>query len=315
MRHREIGGYFELERAGYEPYYKDGIYLNSARNALKYIIRVFNIKEIALSYFTCPVVYDAAESEGIKILSYEIDDNFMPEDEFSAETFFLYTDYFGISGKNAKILEKKYPNLIVDNAQAFFAPKKGIASFYSPRKFFGLPDGGILISDKYLSDIELKKSVSYDKFAHLLKRADLGANSGYPDFRKAEEDLKSAPVLKMSDLTYGIMSNINYQKIMQKRLENFRVLNKVLSEKNELKIDMTKDDIPLCYPFRTKEKGLREKLIENKIYTASYWPQNNKNQAMSTNKAKTLRDEIIPLPVDQRYDKFDMERILDVICK
>ena len=53
---------------------------------------------------------------------------------------FLYTNYFGLKQGCVKLLEKKYgDHLIVDNAQAFFAkPIKGIDTFYSARKFFGL---------------------------------------------------------------------------------------------------------------------------------------------------------------------------------
>lgn len=39
-------------------------------------------------------------------------------------------------------------SLIVDNALALYSPaRSGVASLYSPRKFSGLPDGGIAVMD------------------------------------------------------------------------------------------------------------------------------------------------------------------------
>ena len=55
-------------------------------------------------------------------------------------------------------------NLIIDNAQAFFAkPLLGIDTFYSPRKFVGVSDGGILATKKIL------EGVLKNEFTHALK--------------------------------------------------------------------------------------------------------------------------------------------------
>ena len=55
---KEIGGYFELERGPFKPYH-DGVYLNSGRNALRYIVRKLGIHKIHVPYYTCPVVFEA----------------------------------------------------------------------------------------------------------------------------------------------------------------------------------------------------------------------------------------------------------------
>ena len=136
---KEIGGYFELELDKRNLFYPDAIALNSARNCLRYIIRAYNITEIYVPYYTCNVVWQAIRSEGCKIKFYHIDDKFMPVQEFQKEDFVLYSNYFGVCAGNVKILSEKYPNLIVDNAQAFYMPSLGLASFNSPRKFFGVP--------------------------------------------------------------------------------------------------------------------------------------------------------------------------------
>ncbi len=309
---KEIGGYFSLE-CGHTPlYHQNGIMLNSARNALRYIIKAYNIKEIAVPYYTCPVVWQAIQIEGCRIIPYDIDDKFLPQQEFSSEIFILYNNYFGICHKNIVYLAQKYKNLIIDNAQAFYAAKQGIASFYSPRKFFGLPDGGIAICDKESKE-QFEVSTSYNLCSHLLKRHDLGAESGYKDFQQNEDSFIEQPIQYMSLLTRSLMGNIDYEWVKNKRLENFSYLHRTLKEKNNLCINISENDVPSVYPLRIEDLSLRQKLIQNKIFVAKYWPKEENNACMASIRAQTLADTIIPLPIDQRYDVEDMQYIIQRI--
>ena len=103
---KEIGGYFGLELPVKKEYWTNAIKLNCARNALRYIISAYEIKEINIPFYTCPVVWQAARNEDCKINFYHIDKDFMPTKEFEENNFILYTNYFGICTKNAKKLAK-----------------------------------------------------------------------------------------------------------------------------------------------------------------------------------------------------------------
>ena len=48
------------------------IELNLARNCLKYIIRLYGIKQIFIPYFTCPVVWNAIREENCRVKFYHI---------------------------------------------------------------------------------------------------------------------------------------------------------------------------------------------------------------------------------------------------
>lgn len=305
---KEIGGYFGLETA-VDKFKIDNkiIALNTARNCLRYIIRAFEIHEINMPYYTCPVVWQAAQKEKCRINFYHIDENFMPVKEFKENDFVLYNNYFGVCARNVKILEKKYKNLIVDNAQAFYMPKCGIASFNSLRKFFGVSDGAFLISDKILNE-NFETDTSYQRFSHLLKRTDINANFGYTDFCMNEESLNDEPVKFISELTKTIISSIDIEAAKHIRLENFNILSKSLNHKNELNLNPDNDDVPMVYPFLVHDKELKQYLIKNKIYTATYW-----NPLPKDYQEGIFQKYIIPLPVDQRYTKGDMQRILEVI--
>ena len=106
-----------------------------ARNALRYLINEYKIQELHIPYYLCEVIRHSVFKEGCKTRFYHIDDNFMPAKEFSKEAYILYPNYFGICDNNVKELVNTYPNLIVDNAHAFYAQPSGFASFSSARKF------------------------------------------------------------------------------------------------------------------------------------------------------------------------------------
>ena len=69
----------------------------------------------------------------------------------------------------------------------------------------------------------------------------------------------------------------------------------------------------MVYPYRVREGAdIRKKLIVDKIYVATYWPNVFQWCASDALECR-LADDILPLPIDQRYGSCDMERILNVI--
>lgn len=308
---KEIGGYFglDIDTDKYTNLQHHSVALNTARNCLRYLIRAYNISKINVPYYTCPVVFEAIKKENCKIEYYHIDKYFMPEKTFSNDDFILYTNYFGICAKNIKKLSKKYKNLIVDNAQAYHMSRYGLASFNSARKFMGVPDGAFLQCAKLLEEqLELDKS-SINRFSHLLKRVDTSAQFGYEDYKNNDELLRNEDIKLMSNITKALINYHNSEIEKKKRLENFEYLHKYLKNKNELKIDLDKDDIPMVYPYLVKNgKELKQKLIKNNIFVATYWNATNLNDI-----EQDFQDNFVPLPIDQRYGFKEMERILEVV--
>ncbi len=278
--------------------FHDGVYLNSARSALRYIIRAYGIKTMRVPAYTCPVVYEAVKAENCGISLYDVDENFMPVYGCGKGDFILYNNWFGVCGKQVGAMAECHPNLIVDNAQAFYSAPKGLACFYSPRKFFGLADGGIAVCAKTTGE-EYEQDVSFDRCSHLLKRADLGASAGYADFQKNDASLNGLPIRKMSALTRAMAGGIDYKAAKAKRLENFHYLEEKLGQR----FDLAADDVPMVYPYMTNDDSLRQRLIENKIFVATYW-----KGAQSD-----LTRKIIPLPIDQRYGLAEMEKIAEAV--
>lgn len=305
---KEIGGFFQLEINQEKDYYPKAIKLNSARNCLRYIIRAYKIKKIWAPAYTCPVVWEAIHQEGCSINFYSIDANFLPTMTFSKQDYILYTNYFGVCGKNVDILSAMYPNVIIDNSQSFYSAPKGLASFNSPRKFFGVPDGGYLFMNDEIPRLDLLRDNSLERFSHLVRRIELGASCAYADFRREDSLLDNAPICKMSLLTETLLQGIDYKKKKERRNQNFEYLSKNLKKYNLLNLESTQGDVPMVYPLLIKKADIRQYLINNKIYVATYW----KDQK-DTEYGKQLEEFLVPLPIDQRYSLTEMDFMLKLL--
>lgn len=318
---RPIGGYFELELScNYSFPHKNGILLNSGRHALEHILRSLRVKRIWLPYFTCDVVLQPIQKLNIPYSFYHINNNLELCDEFQLDEgeYLIVTNYFGIKDSYISKLVSKYENrLIIDNAQALFAKSySSCCQFYSPRKFVGIPDGGIAISyDSKLKKVTYPKDKSFDRCSHLLKRWDLLPSDGYSDFKNNSKQISDSELMVMSNLTNRLLSSIDFESVKKSRLQNFDYLHNHLLDSNKLTIpDISSFSCPMVYPYWTENLELRQTLINNNVFVAKYWP--NVLEWCNSNDLETeLTNNIIPLPIDQRYRKGDMDYIINLISE
>lgn len=310
-----IGGYFELELRKGGHYHQDALRLNTARNGFEYVLRARQYAKVYLPYYTCEVLLEPISKLGIDHEFYTVNEDLEPVElpVLKESEAFLYTNYFGLKQTCVKRLAEIYGDkLVVDNAQAFFAePIQGIDTFYSARKFFGVPDGAYLYTDKMLEQ-ELEQDISHERMAHLLKRIDLGAEAGYQDFCRNDDSLCNQPMKRMSRLTESILGGIDYELAKQSRRMNYVFLDKALKESNLIHWQLDDEAVPMVYPYRTDDPSLRQKLIANKVFVATYWP-NVSEWTSHGMMERVLADRLIPIPCDQRYGVGEMNRICQMI--
>lgn len=313
-RVKAIGGYLNLQLPIKEEYYPSLIKLNTGRNALEYILKVNNYSSIYIPYYTCEVLLEPIRKSGIPFHFYTIDKNLDPivDFEIEASECFLYTNYFGIKQHTVNNLAKMGMNLIIDNSQAFYAkPLPGIDTFYSCRKFFGVPDGSYLQS-KHISSAKFERDVSYERMSHLLISIDQSIEKGYESFKINNDVLSKNPIRRMSFLTEYLLKSIDYEDCKTKRNRNFNILHNALSGNNQLAIDTSLIDGPLCYPFLSNKENIKKKLIAKRVFAPVFWPNVLKwtTEKMFEN---YLTQNLVPLPIDHRYDQDDMERIINYL--
>jgi hypothetical protein len=311
----EIGGYFELELSRGKEYHSDLIKLNSGRNSLKYILKAQKPNKVYIPNYVCDSVLEPLEELNIKYEFYNIDEKFeiIQNIKLEKNEKIFYVNYFALKSLYInKLVDIYFDNIIIDNTQAFFEnPLKNIDTIYSPRKFFGVSDGGYLSTNKLLNQpFELDES--YTNSVQLLGRIDKNASFFYVDYQIAEERLINQSIKKMSKLTQRILSSIDYERVIKKRKKNFIYLHEKLRNMNLINIPSDLNFVPFVYPLMTENKNLRQKLIENKIYIAKYWNEVLERHFVSDIE-KDFVNKVLPLPIDQRYNLDDMQRIVDVI--
>ena len=311
---KPIGGYFSLELSFHEEYYKDAIRLNTGRNCLEYILRARKYRKVYIPFYTCDVILEPFHKLNVEYEFYHIDINFEISQEIALQKgeAMLYTNYYGLKQRYVEKLAQQYGSqLIVDNTQAFYAnPIMGIDTFYTCRKFFGVPDGAYLYTDKLL-EIGLDQDVSWNRMSFLTKRLDLGAEAGYADFREQSEKLVGQPIKLMSNLSLRIMQSIDYEAAAMQRRSNFITLQDSLGESNKLNLRLEDDAVPMVYPYMTDKEGLRDHLIRNKVFVARYWP-NVLEWTDTSDFEHSLVSLLLPLPCDQRYSEQEMRKVISL---
>ena len=311
---KAIGGYIGLELRQGTHYHANALPLNTGRNCFEYILKLRGYKHVLLPYYTCEVMLEPLRKLGISYSFYAIDPSLEPATlpVLHDKEAFVYTNYYGLKQHAVEQLAKHYgPRLIVDNSQAFFAPRiNGIDTFYSARKFFGVADGAYVYADTPL-DIELPRDESCSRMSHLLTRIDRCAESGYGDYLLHEEQLCNQPIKSMSRLTEHILCSIDYEQVRQRRITNYMVLERALYGSNKLSLDAS-ESVPMVYPYWTENGDtLRDELRQQRIYIAKYWK--NVLDWNSPALEQSLANDLLALPVDQRYTPADIETIIPLI--
>lgn len=315
---KAIGGYFELETPKiFNDKYPQSFKYQSARAAFYSLIQYVKPAAIWMPRYLCNSMFEAPKDLGIRINLYSLNEDFSIKENISLKKgeIILYVNYFGLCRKNQEELLKKYPSdsLVFDNSQAFYQEPLGcLATIYSPRKFFGLPDGGLLVTKLPIEKPNKQDVDSLARATHLLKRLAFDAEDGYADYQKADESLIGLEPMAMSKLTYLLYSSIDHETAGKIRNKNFNNLHGELSKLNNLQIDFLENSKPLIYPFLSNNNKQKSILIKERIYTATYWPDCLERLEKNSFEFKLL-ENMVALPCDQRYSEIEMNKIIKLI--
>ena len=315
MENKEIGGYIELDTYRGNMLHEGAVALNCGRNALAYLIKSHNIKSILLPYFLCSSVSNVCNKENIQIRYYSIGTDFLPIDIRLKDNEWLYiVNYYGqISNNQIETLQQKYYGLIVDNAQAYFQlPVDGVDTLYTCRKYFGVADGAFLYTDSLLNE-KLEQYESFNRMNFLLGRFERTASEFYAEYSANNQFFANEPIKRMSKLTANLLHAIDYDFVKQRRTDNFAFLHEQFKDINKLNLIVPEG--AFMYPLYIENGAeIRKKLQAEKIYIPTLWPdvfdlcnENDSEYDMAKN--------ILPLPVDQRYDLKDMSYITNEVVK
>ena len=311
---KEIGSFIELDLRNTGEYYSGNsniTRLNSARAGIYHACRLLNCSSVNIPYYLCPAVKEFLTRKGINIKYYFISKEFEPVNiQQDPDSAILLVNFFGIlAGSLLKIISGQFKNVIIDNSAAFFSdPLDGCFNVYSPRKFFGVPDGCYVIgkgAGRFAEEYDQDYSSETSSF--LLKRIEFGSSAIYNERMKNEERINNADIHKMSILTEALLNNIDYSNIKKKRQKNFHFAHSLYKNHNLFDPErfMDTECIPMIYPLIVEDPDLVEKLQEKQIYTGRWW-KNVLKEVLENSFEARLCKFLIPIPIDQRYGKEEL---------
>lgn len=310
---KEIGGYFELDTFNSPMLHDGALELNCGRNCLAYLIEARKIQRIALPYFLCDTVRAVCQKQKVDIQYYHIGEDFLPVSiDFPDDTWLYLVNYYGqLTNEQMSAIVHQHKRTIVDNAQAYFAePLLNVDTIYTCRKFFGVADGAFLYTDSKIGR-GLPQDESFERMRFVLGRYERTATEFFQEASANNDLFGNEPTKLMSKLTRNLLHAIDYETVKWRRTENYAFLSDKLGGFNRLKLRSVEG--AFAYPLWL-ENGVevRKRLIEKKTYIPTLWP--NVVQEMPKDSLEyELADNILPLPVDQRYSKEEMKIICEVL--
>lgn len=315
---REIGGFLEFDVNGEgSPYHTEALALTSGRACMSFIMSKIQPTKIYLPYYICNTVLESINAFDVPYQFFEIDKDLFPKRkiDLAGGEYIVGVNYYGTNSVLIDRLYEAFGNkLIVDNSQSYYSRQyKDCWSFNSARKFFGVPDGAYL----YGPDLQTKEvlpantEVSYE---HLLSRLAGAGIAAYHQYQNNEAGF-TAKILGMSEITQKLLSHTNHEEAAKKRIENYNVLESLLGKMNIRPETLNAGDIPLCYPFYPGKDLDRSELISERIYVPYFWQDKRDNCLEEYIFENQLVENMMPLPIDQRYNEDDMKHMADILIK
>ena len=334
-RQRIVGGVFHLDgtrHPGCSPpvHLDQALCTANASSALFLLSRELRPKTLWLPSYLCESPASAtAEARRIRFFGMtstleQADLNWLEDVEQG--DLVLVIDYFGrrVDADLIVALKRRGPWVVEDASQALLTEGIGQGVDFlllSPRKFVGIPDGGILVDPTgRLRALPLQPPPSeawLDSLNAMLLRRDfdLGATSSRDWFRLWREANAHHPIgaFGMSHLSRELLLHcVDYSGIAAARVRNYRRLAAHLG-RIALFPTLETGVVPLGFPIRHQARdALLSGLFETGIYPPVHWPVPASVPAWFT-QSRELASEIMTLPCDQRYGPDDMERVAGAV--
>ena len=316
--HREIGGYFELERYCGSHYHETALHLNCGRGCISYLVEAHHIKSVWIPHYICSSVIDRFNYLDVKINLYYIDSSFQPRwDTINAsdDDYLYLVDFYGqLSDQSIDRAQLLFDNrIIVDESQGFFRTgRENVDTLYTTRKYFGVADGAYLYTNERI-ERDLEQDESHNRMHYLLGRLERTATEFFEESRRNNRIFDDEPAKQMSAITESLLSAVDYNFVRNRRERNFAFLEQLLAASN--KLSPVSSPGPFCYPLLVENgPAARKALAAQKIYIPTYWPN-----VLADVDIHSLEyhyaNNILPLPVDQRYGIDEMRIVVNTILE
>lgn len=325
-----IGGFMPLDAAAgdtgggvlafWEARPDNSWFFANGRSALAHLLRREQVGRLWVPALICPELATAAPEGAARY--YGLGPDLSP-DTGSLDTLLqpgdcvVGVDYFGRSPSRAfrdYAASRNDVLWVEDRAQAL-APGAGPWAdwvLYSPRKLFGVPDGGILV--RRGGTVEHPDYAGADVTAATAARRvekDRGSEWHFALYQETERRHSVSP-RRMSRLSRALLDATDPAPAIRRRQDNYAVLAQLLSD-----IALLAEDgcgfAPFGFPVRLPEcEAVWRRLCEAGVFPARHFAALPSDpQAFPAEHA--LGATMMTLPCDQRYRPDDLQRVADAV--
>ncbi|MCI9270106.1 MAG: hypothetical protein HFH11_02905 [Dorea sp.] len=327
LNYTDLNLFKKLDGMNYELY-------SSGRAAIRAVNK--NVKgKVLLPEYICGSVIDCFEKEDL--IFYRIKADFQIDyDDLKTKLnedvkCIVIVHYFGAYhsiDQLMKIKQNAIENqtiIIEDITQSLFSNIEFIGDYVvsSIRKWLPIPNGGLLIRRLEEKSFYCTYDESTDNervsgmiLKNLFLNKHLDCNNEYREiFTRCEERIDNdKKIRRISDFSKFIISCQNIDDIIKIRKRNYYYLKEQLQKIGIIPAcDIQKDACPLTLPIRVADRDeFRAYLMEHRIYCAVHWPFDGVNE-MDRPMGKENAENLISLPIDQRYGYEELEYMASVI--
>jgi hypothetical protein len=306
--------------------------LVSARSALTLLVEALRPAQVWLPSYLCGVMVSAVARPGVSVCFYPVGADLQITNEtwlrkVGPGDVVVFIDYFGFNTWDSfgGAVHASGAVVVEDACQAMLNEAFSDHSHYviaSPRKFVGVPDGGVLLSMQgtQLPSLALPPPPGdwwFEAFSAALLRGEFDRHGGerkwFELFRSFDPNAPLNPHA-MSELSKSLLGRFDYAAIGRRRRENYEFL---LSEIGHLALfaQLPTGVFPLGYPIRLDSRDrVRQSLFADDIFPPVHWLLDGFVPDTFT-ESHQLTHEIMTLPCDQRYGEADMRRLIHCLRK
>lgn len=204
-----------------------------------------------------------------------------------------------------------------------------LADYYvgSLRKWFPIPDGGFICSRHKLhvkiwgekrEFVHKKAAAQKMKLEYLQERKAVEKEEILRLNSEAERYLyEDDRISRISGVSESLLSRINMEESFSVRKENAEYLKDLIVQSGRFPVASAAFQCgPLYLPIYVEDReALQKWLKEADIFAPVLWPVPECVEGAMSEDVRFIFHHLLALPCDQRYNKRDMERIFDRLCK
>ena len=301
-------------------------------------------KTVFIPAYTCQTVITPFEEAGWQCVFYSIQKNLRIDIQNLSDlvnkynpSVLLVHPFFGmeLNSQEEHVLQQiseKKTIIVLDKTQCLFSKKRYPFVSYtvgSFRKWFPIPDGGFIernikttnipqpqkenteFTDRELAAMYLRgqyfkngEQRTKDISIRLSKAADLMAENNIIPH-------------KMSQVAYNLLQREDIKRNQKSRFNNFSYLyNNIRESSKIIKVCQDYNEVttaPLYFTIYVDDRRTLQRLLsQDAIYAPVLWPVEDE-KVLIDDVVKYIYEHILAIPIDQRYNESDMQRVIEIV--